>query len=422
MPLAPTPPRRASRPIVALLLVAAAACRSAPVTAPVPLAPVGALTPAAPAAVGLDPALGRRLDSLATAAITRRTAPGMAIAVARHGRLVHLDGYGRTDWSGAAAPVDSTTLYDVASLTKVVVTTTLAMMLEEQGRLHLDSAVAHYVPEFAATDSAKAGITVRMLLTHTGGLEAFAPLHRTARGREQYLQQIAARPLKAAPGAQTVYSDWDMILLQLVLERITGQTLDVLAAERIFRPLDMCDSQFRPDASLRPRIAATERDSVRGLIWGEVHDPNAWAMGGVAGHAGLFSSARDLATFAQFLLNGGRYGGVRLLQPETIARWTARQGRDASRALGWDTPSAPSSAGRHFSMRSFGHTGFTGTSMWMDPERGLFVIVLANRVNSEGLATTHVPLRRDVADAVQRAVLDAPLVVWERAPASPTTP
>src|SRR5687768_6092354 len=265
----PSPPARAHRspvPRATLLLLVAVACRRAPVvTTPEPLAPVSTLAAAPPGAVGLDPALGARLDSLAAAAIAGRTAPGMAIAVGRYGRLVHMKGYGRTDWSAAALPVDSTTLYDAASLTKVVVTTTLAMMLEEQGRLHMDSAVAHYLPEFAATDSAKAGITVRMLLTHTGGLEAFAPLHRTARGREQYLQQIAARPLKAAPGALTVYSDWDMILLQLVLERISGQTLDVLAAERLFRPLDMCDSQFRPDASLRPRIAATERDSVRGL-------------------------------------------------------------------------------------------------------------------------------------------------------------
>ena len=404
--------RRLAAPAAALLL--AAACRGPVVTSPAPLAPTTTLLASRPADVGLDAALTGRLDSLAAAAIARRTAPGLAIAVGRHGRLVHFKGYGRTDWSGAAAPVDVATLYDAASLTKVVVTTTLAMMLEEEGRLSLDTAVVRYLPEFGAADSAKRDITVRMLLTHGGGLEAFAPLWQTARGREQYLQQIAARPLKAPPGTGTIYSDWDMIVLQLVLERIAGQPLDALAYERLFRPLAMHDSRFRPDASLRPRIAATERDSLRGLIWGEVHDPNAWAMGGVSGHAGLFSSARDLATFAQMMLAGGEYGATRLLKPETIARWTARQGRDASRALGWDTPSAPSSAGRFFSPRSFGHTGFTGTSMWMDPERGLFVIILANRVNSEAVTQSHIPLRRDVADAVQQAVLDAPLRLWER--------
>jgi CubicO group peptidase (beta-lactamase class C family) len=411
------------RPLLALLPLLAAACHRAPVTAgPVPraaerLEPVATLVTAAPAVVGLDPALGRRLDSIAEAAIAGRTAPGMAMAVARHGRLVHFRGYGHTDWASGAARVSTTTLYDLASLTKVVATTTLAMMLEEEGRLHLDSAVAHYLPEFAATDSAKAAITVRMLLLHTGGLEAFAPLYREHRGAEAYLREIAARPLRAEPGAATVYSDWDMILLQLVLERITGQGIADLAAERIFRPLGMGDTGFRPDPSLRPRIAPTEVDTTRGgHLWGVVHDPNAWAMGGVAGHAGLFSSARDLAVFAQLMLNGGTYGGVRLLQPETIVRWTARQGPGASRALGWDTPSPPSSAGRYSSLRSFGHTGFTGTSMWMDPERGLFIILLANRVNSEGLSTTHVPLRRAVADAVQEAVLDAPVVLWEQVP------
>ena len=422
-PLTSRPSRGRRRPLLALVLapLAVSACHRAPVTAaPAPLAPVATLVAAAPAAVGLHPALGARLDSIARASIAARTAPGMAIAVGRHGRLVHLRGYGHTDWRPGAPAVDATTLYDLASLTKVVATTTLAMMLEEEGRLHLDSTVAHYLPEFAAADSAKAPITVRMLLLHTGGLEAFAALYRESRGREQYLQQIAARPLRAAPGAATVYSDWDMILLQLVIERITGQPLDALAAERIFRPLGMGDTGFLPDTALRPRIAPTEVDTTRGgLLWGTVHDPNAWAMGGVSGHAGLFSSARDLAVFAQLLLNGGSYGDVRLLKPETIVRWTARQGPDASRALGWDTPSAPSSAGRYSSLRSFGHTGFTGTSMWMDPERGLFIIVLANRVNSEGLSTTHVPLRRDVADAVQQAVLDAPVVQWERAPEPP---
>jgi len=163
-------------------------------------------------------------------------------------------------------------------------------------------------------------------------------------------------------------------------------------------------------------VAATQVDSTRGgLIHGEVHDPNAWAIGGVAGHAGLFSSAADLAVFAQMLLNGGSHGSVRILRLETLARWTAPQWPGSSRALGWDTPSGESSAGRHFSPRSFGHTGFTGTSLWVDPERGLFVVLLTNRVNRGGDNQRHVPLRRAVADAAQRAILDAPLVDWEAA-------
>jgi len=151
-----------------------------------------------------------------------------------------------------------------------------------------------------------------------------------------------------------------------------------------------------------------------GLVWGVVHDENAWALGGVAGHAGLFASARDLAVFTQMLLNGGEYGGVRILRAETVARWTARQRRDASRALGWDTPAPGSSAGRFFSPRSFGHTGFTGTSIWADPEKQLFVVLLTSRVNPTRDNPRLGPLRRAVADAVQAAVLDAPLRRWER--------
>jgi CubicO group peptidase (beta-lactamase class C family) len=369
------------------------------------------LLTAPPAAVGMDARLPATVDSIVLAALAAGASPGAAVAIGRHGRLVVSKGYGRTSGVPGAAPVEDSTLYDVASLTKVVVTTTLAMMLEEQGRLELDRPVAHYLPELR--DPAKAGITVRMLLTHSGGLEAFAPLFETLRGREAYLRAIDERPLEYSPGTRTVYSDWDMILLQLVLERIEGQPLDELANRRLLRPLAMKESAFRPARSLLARTAATELDSRRGLIHGEVHDPNAWAMGGVAGHAGLFSSARDLAVFAQMLLGGGSYGGVRFLSPATVARWTAPQSPGSSRALGWDTPSGRSSSGRFFSPRSFGHTGFTGTSLWIDPERGLFLVLLTNRVHPSGANQLHVPLRRALGDAVQEAVLDAPLVDWE---------
>jgi CubicO group peptidase (beta-lactamase class C family) len=406
-----------------LLALAAAAVLAGACTPPPP--PVAVPTPepepgmqsvtvlaAAPAnAAGFAPGLGAQLDSMATAAIADRAAPAIAMAVGRHGRLVHLRGYGAVDWAPGSAAVTDSTLFDLASITKVVATTTAAMILEEEGRLDLDRTVASYLPEI--TDSTKQGITVRMLLTHRGGLEAFAPLYRTHRGRQQYLEQINLRPLRSTPGTQMVYSDWDLILLQLIIERITGQELDAFVRARIFAPLGMRETGFRP-AVPRDRIAATERDSARGgLIWGEVHDPNAWAIGGVAGHAGLFGSARDLAVFAQMLLNGGEYGSVRILRPQTIARWTAPQGPGSSRALGWDTPSGESSAGRFFSTRSFGHTGYTGTSMWVDPERGLFVILLTTRVNPTSENQKQAPLRRAVADAVQNAILDAPLVDWE---------
>ena len=383
--------------------------RAAPAERHVAAVPV--LIRVSPGEVGMDAALPARLDSLAQAAIADRAASGIAIAVGRWGRLVHLRGYGAIDWAPGSPAVNDSTLFDLASITKVVATTTAAAMLEERGALDLDQRLAWYLPGIA--DTAKQRITVRQVLTHRAGFEAFAPLYREFRGREQYLRQIDARPLAYAPGTKTIYSDWDLVLVGLLVERLAGQPLDAWTAAHVFAPLGMRDTRFRPEPSLRPRIAATEVDSARGHIWGEVHDPNAWAMGGVAGHAGLFSSARDLAVFAQMLLNGGEYGGVRILRPETVARWTAPAFARSSRALGWDTPARGSSAGRFFGPRSYGHTGYTGTSIWIDPERGLFVILLTNRVNPTAENQKHVALRRAVADAVQSAILDAPLIDWE---------
>ncbi|MDP9179507.1 MAG: serine hydrolase [Gemmatimonadota bacterium] len=372
------------------------------------------LLSAAPATAGMSPDLNAVLDSIVGRGLADGAAPGAVLAVGRYGRLVHLKGYGRLDTAVASAPVDINTVFDMASLTKVIATTTTAMILEEQGLLDLDRTIASYLPGFNASD--KAAITMRMAMTHRGGLEAFAPLFRTFRGRDQYLQQINERPLKAVPGTTTIYSDWEMILTQLVLETITGIPLDRLADERVFTPLGMTGTRFNPDSTLKARIAPTEIDTTRGgLIWGRVHDENADAMGGVAGHAGLFSTAGDVAIFAQMLLNGGEYNGVRLVSPTTVARWTSPQVRGSSRALGWDTPSAVSSAGRFFSPRSFGHTGFTGTSLWIDPTRDLFVILLTNRVNPTRENTRVFALRRAVADAAQRSITNAPLVDWDAA-------
>ena len=363
----------------------------------------------------MDSTLTGRIDSLVTVALAEHAAPGASIAIGRFGRLVHLRGYGTLDYAPDSPAANANTLYDLASLTKVVVTTTLAMILEEEHKLDLDRPVHTYVPEFSAAD--KATITPRMLLTHNGGLEAGAPLYLKHRGRAEFLEQINARPVRAVPGTTTVYSDWDMVVLQAVIERIAGMSLDRLAYERVFLPLGMNDTRFVPDtgnAELHRRVAPTAIDTSRGgLLQGTVHDGNAWAIGGVAGHAGLFSSARELAMFAQMLLNGGSYNGTRILSPTTIARWTSRQSATSSRTLGWDSPAPGSSAGMYFSPRSFGHTGFTGTSIWIDPERSVFVVLLMNRVNSHGTSTRHAPLRRDLADAVQQAIVDAPLIQWE---------
>jgi len=398
-------------------LVALGAC-AAPPPARVVAAPPAPIQYVAPEVglnnSGLDTALAGKLNKIVKTSIEEAVAPGVAIAVGRNGHIAYMKGYGYIDWNQPGSPVvDTNTLYDLASLTKVIATTTLAMILEEAGQLDINRTVVSYLPEFNSPE--KAQITVKQLLTHSGGLEAGANIYQTARGREQYLYQINARPLEYTPGTNMIYSDWDMILLQLVMERITGKTLDILANEKIFKPLGMIDTQFQPPIAIRSRIAPTQVDDARGgLLWGNVHDENAWAMGGVAGHAGLFSTAKDLALFSMMILNGGEgVNGVRVVKPATIARWTARQGKESTRALGWDSPEGGSSAGQFFSPWSFGHTGFTGTSIWIDPEKDLFVVVLTNRVNPTRNNTRHVQLRRDVADAVQQAVLGARIVNWE---------
>lgn len=420
--------------VAAASAFAAAGCATHS-AAPTPSAPVaveGGLVSALPSDVGMDARLNQVLDSIVRVGIGEGAAPGAALAVGRHGRLVHMRGYGRIDTAAAAPAVTDSTLFDMASLTKVVATTTAAMILEEDGLLDLDRPVRDFLPELDAPE--KASITVRMLLTHSGGFISGAPLWRDAPGRAEFLRSMNERPLAYTPGDSTIYSDWDLIMTGWIIEEITGQPLDVFLEERVWGPLGMRDTGFNPLAEaavaagehctvthraghpLLARIAATEQDTVyrHRPIHGIVHDENACALGGVAGHAGLFSSARDLAVFAQMMLNGGHYNGVRILDHNTVARWTARQNRGSSRALGWDTPSPRASAGRYFSPRSFGHTGFTGTSIWMDPERGLFVILLTNRVNPTRQNFRHEPLRRDIADTVQRAVLDAPVVEWRR--------
>jgi len=371
-----------------------------------------ALTRAKPAAVGMSNALIPRLDSVIKAGIADHASPGVTIAVARRGKLLLLRGYGRSDWAPGAPAATDSTMYDMASLTKVVATTTAAMILEEEGKLDIERTVASYLPEYDVPD--KRAITVRMLLTHASGIRSNHPLWKEAKGREQYFAGMVKFPLARVPGSAVEYTDWNMVLMQFIIERITGQTLDQFVQARVFGPLGMRDTRYNPPETLKPRIAPTETEDFRGgQVWGVVHDETAWVLGGVSGNAGLFASARDLAVFVQMLLNGGSYAGTRIVRPSTVARWTARQRPDASRALGWDTPSPQSSAGRFFSLRSFGHTGFTGTSIWADPERELFVVLLTNRVNPTRDNQKIGPLRRAVADVVQQSVVDSRLRDWE---------
>jgi CubicO group peptidase (beta-lactamase class C family) len=343
--------------------------------------------------------------------------PGAVLAVGHGGRLVHLEAFGRLSDEPGAPETRVDTLYDLASLTKVVVTTTVAMTLVDEGRLDLDARVHAFFPSF--TGGAKDGVTIRQLLTHTGGLLWWAPLYKELWGEAAYVDRIASMDLDYEPGTKSAYSDLGIILLGDILERCGAAPLDELARRRVLEPLAMRDTMYRPPMELLPRIAPTENDPWRGrLLRGEVHDENAFALGGVAPHAGLFSTASDLSHLAQMLLDGGTYEGRRIVSRATVELFTERAGvPGTTRALGWDTPtdesgrrsSVPgqpgySSAGSLFSARSFGHTGFTGTSIWMDPERGLYLILLTNRVNPTRERTGVAAVRARVADAVARAL------------------
>jgi CubicO group peptidase (beta-lactamase class C family) len=390
----------------ALIVVTATACAGAPPASRAP-APVPAADKPLPAAVAaINPLVYAQLDSIMATAIHDSITPGGVIVVARHGKLVLLRPYGTTWFDSTAHAVTDSTIYDMASLTKVVATTTAAMILEEDSLLDIDRTVASYLPEFNAPD--KAAMTVRMLLLHRSGMHQSGL--GSSHGLQQYIDSINKLPLKWAPGTHTEYSDWSMVVMQAVVERIAGKTLDQFTRERVFEPLGMHDTGFNPGDALKQRAAPTT--ARRAVVQGSVMDPIAFALDGVSGNAGLFSSGRDLAVFVQMLLNGGEHNGARILHPATIARWTARQNADASRALGWDTPADSASSGRFMSPWSFGHTGFTGTSIWADPNADMFVVLLTNYTHASSNNPRIRALRWAVDEAVRSAVMDMPVRQW----------
>ena len=347
------------------------------------------------------------------AAVRDSAFPGAYAVVGTRAGVVARYGAGKLDWAPSPAPTEHT-LWDLASLTKVVGTTTAVMQLVDRGRLDLDAPVQHYLPEW--TGPQKELVTVRHLLTHSAGLPAWRPLYREAPSADSALAAVLATPLDTVPGARMVYSDLGAILLGLVVERAAGERLDSLLARTLFTPLGMHDTGFRPSSLLVLRAAPTEIDPWRQRhLRGEVHDENAYFLGGVAGHAGLFGTAHDLTRFARMLLGGGALDGVRIVQPATLAEFTRVQDpRLSHRALGWETANGENSAGRRASARAFGHTGFTGTSLWIDPERDAFVLLLTNRVNPTRENRKIGAVRVALADAVL-AALGAP----ERFPSAP---
>jgi CubicO group peptidase (beta-lactamase class C family) len=335
--------------------------------------------------------------------------PGASVVVGRKGAAVWEKGFGTLSWSKTSGKVDPyETVYDLASLTKVVGTTTAIMILFDEGRLELDAPVSKYLPAF--TGGHKDEVTIHHLLTHRSGLPAGRDLWRAARNPQEARLMVIDSPLTCKPGSCYIYSDLGADMLGMVVETLSGMGLDEFLEERVFGPLAMDDTYFRPADSLRSRIAPTEVMPPRGYpLQGEVHDENAYALGGVAGHAGLFSTAKDLAVFAQMMLNGGVYDGVRVLSDSAVALFTRRTA--GTRALGWDTGDGAGGAGRYLTERAYGHTGYTGTSMWIDPDREMFVILLTNRVHAAKArrpATVISDVRADLADAAVLAVIDGP--------------
>lgn len=328
----------------------------------------------------------RRIDSIISAAIAAQAMPGCQLVVLHKGRTLIDRSFGHLTYDPSADPVTPNTLYDLASLTKVCATTLAVMKLAEEGELSIDDRLSKYLPYLVGTD--KERITIKEAMSHQARLKAFDAYWRKTADRDSILRLVAESPLNAKEGY--LYSDLGFMLLADVVEQIVGIPLDLYVREHFYHPMGLRHIGYNPhflNHGTRNPIAPTEVDTVRGLVWGQVHDPNAWAMGGVSGHAGLFGNARDVAQLMQMLVNGGVYHGRRYLKPETISLFTRRHYADRQnrRALGFDKPLFnPSPNGQvcqQASQASYGHTGFTGTMLWVDPEHELVFVFLSNRVH-----------------------------------------
>lgn len=364
-----------------------------------------------------------RMDSVINDEIGKHRLPGAVVLVGRKGRLIWQKTYGARAVDPAREVMTPDTIFDLASLTKVVATATSIMILVERGKVRLNDAVSVYIPELKG--EGRDGITIEQLLIHRSGYAPDFDLRERWTGYDEAINRLIKEPLRNPPATRFVYSDIGFIALGEVVKRVSGMPLDQFAKQNIFTPLRMNDTGFRPAATLRARIAPTEKRrgqlsylgdtaanaGTEGDVWlrGQVHDPTSYRMAGVAGHAGLFSTARDLAVYCQMILNGGEYGGTRILSALSVAEMTRPRlvsNTGATRGLGWDINSSYSTnRGELFPLGSFGHTGFTGTSMWIDPSSQMFVVFLSNRVHPDGKGDVG-PLRGRVASIVAGAITD----------------
>ena len=323
----------------------------------------------------------KNVDAIVNNAIKDSAFPGAVVLVEKDGKIIFDKAFGHFTYNKNSPIIKLSTLFDLASLTKVISTTTCTMICYDRGLFKLDDKVSKYIPEFA--QNGKGEITIRNLLLHNSGLPAYKRYYEMYNNAANVWNDICSTKLKYPIGTKTVYSDLGIITLGKIIEKVTRMPLDKFAQKEVFNPLGMKNTMYNPPDSLKKYCAPTEYDKYwrHRQIQGEVHDETASLLGGVAGHAGLFSTAGDIAKVLQMLLQDGKFNDKQIIKSSTVKLFTKRQSEKSTRALGWDTKSASgSSAGNLFNADSYGHTGFTGTSVWTDPERKLFVIFLTNRV------------------------------------------
>lgn len=346
-----------------------------------------------------------KVDKLMQQAVSDSVSPGAVLLFGIDHTFLFSKAYGHYTYDKNSRPVTTNSIFDLASVSKVVGTTSAAMILVDRGKLNLDEKVITYLPEF--NNNGKDKITIRNLLLHNSGLPAFKRYYDEYSTANEVINDIMNLKLIYEPGTKYVYSDLGMITLQKVIERITGKTLDKFLDENLFKPLNINLTMYNPSKEMKERCMPTEVDTFyrMRLLQGEVHDERAYMLNGVAGHAGLFSTAEDLSVFVRMLLNNGKYNGKQIIRKKIIDEWTTKQSELSDRGLGWDTRSKEkSSSGKYFSMNSFGHTGYTGTSIWVDKNTKLFVILLTNRVHPTRKNRKIIEFRPIIHDAIYESI------------------
>jgi CubicO group peptidase (beta-lactamase class C family) len=344
------------------------------------------------------------VERIVTEAIKDSAFPGAVLLISKDRNIQFHKAFGYYTYDKNSKEVSTETIYDLASLTKVIATTTAVMLCVDKNLFSLDDYVAKYIPEFSSNN--KENITIRNLLLHNSGLPAWKKFWEIYDNPKEVLNDIYGSKPEFEPSTKTVYSDLGIITLGKVIEKVTGKSLDLFCKEEIFPPLEMNNTYFNPPDSLKFKIAPTELDNYwrKRLLVGEVHDETSSLLKGVAGHAGLFSTAEDIHKLLLTLLNKGEYNGVKLIDSSTVKLFTKKASDQSSRALGWDTKSLKgSSAGSLLSNLSYGHTGFTGTSVWTDPIKKIIVIFLTNRVHPARENRKIIRIRPELHDAVVMA-------------------